>query len=128
MKTISIKRFNIISVLIVVLYLLVLLSFLLNSCEKKYALSSKVKLTAKETMMNHSFGNFKSSRGVFTKNSFSPFYKNIRSLNILEDTGIFASDRNNSKGSSEILQNTLSHINDIHLKPETQFFITNLIF
>ncbi|HEY8658552.1 MAG TPA: hypothetical protein VIL78_05920 [Hanamia sp.] len=107
MKTISIKTFNIISVLIVGFYLLVLLSFLLNSCEKKYALSTKVKLTAKEIMMNNTIGNFKSSKVVFTKNSISPFCKNIRSLNILEDAGMFVNDRNNSKVSSEILQNTL---------------------
>jgi hypothetical protein len=95
MKTISMKTFNIISGLIVVFYLLVFLTFLLISCEKKYALSSKEILTTKDLKVIPSFDNCRKGRWESTEFTVPLFYSKIESPEIAKNTGLILSVHNN---------------------------------
>ncbi|MDE3185145.1 MAG: hypothetical protein KGM16_17175 [Bacteroidota bacterium] len=95
MKTISIKAFTIISVLIAVFYLLVFLSFLLIASEKKYVLSSKEILTTKDVMITPSFDNC-GERLEGTENTVPTFYTKIESPAIDKNTVLILGVHNNS--------------------------------
>ncbi len=96
MKTISIKTLNIISILIVIFYLLVFLSFLLMVCGNKYALSSKEIQTSKILMMAPSFDNYKKDNWVGTKNGVPTFCTKINCPIIEKNTGLILGVHNNS--------------------------------
>jgi hypothetical protein len=98
MKTISIKKFTIISIFIVVFYLVVFLSFLLIASEKKYALSSKEIITTKEVMMAPPFDNCR-ERFEDIENTVPAFYTQVKSSAIDKNTALILGVHNNSPSS-----------------------------
>lgn len=80
------KTFNIISGLIVVFYLLVFLSFLLISCEKKYSLSTKEIFRTMDVGKPPSYCNYRIDMEVFVENPALTFYKKSESPMINKNT------------------------------------------
>ncbi|MEO6133869.1 MAG: CHRD domain-containing protein [Ginsengibacter sp.] len=83
MKTISFKTFNLTSSLIIVL---VLLSLLLASCEKKDAATSDATLRTKEVVLTGTTGSSVMGKAVIAENADHSFNVNITLQNTVKDT------------------------------------------
>lgn len=83
MKTISFKTFNLISSLIIVLFLF---SLLLTSCEKKDASTSGATLRTKEIQLTATTGSSVTGKAVIAENADHSFNVSITLQNTLKDT------------------------------------------
>lgn len=83
MKTISFKTFNLASSLIIVM---VLLSLLLTSCEKKDAATSDANLRTKEVVLTGTTGSSVMGKAVIAENADHSFNVNITLQNTVKDT------------------------------------------
>ena len=86
MKTISFKTFNFISVLILALYLTLILSFTLTSCEKKDAATSAATLRTKEVLLDSANGYPVYGKAVIAENADHSFNVSITLQNTIKDT------------------------------------------
>ncbi|MDQ6889384.1 MAG: hypothetical protein M3Z56_03785 [Bacteroidota bacterium] len=86
MKTISFKTFNIISAFGIALYLTLILSFTLTSCEKKDAATSTATLRTKEIVLNSANGYSVNGKAVIAENADHSFNVNITLQNTIKDT------------------------------------------
>lgn len=86
MKTISIKPLNITSAFIVALYLVIILSFALSSCEKKDAATSTATLRTKEVALDSANGYAVYGKAVIAENADHSFNVNITLQNTIKDT------------------------------------------
>ena len=86
MKTISFKTFNFISALILALYMTLILSFTLTSCEKKDAATSTATLRTKEILLDSANGYPVYGKAVIAENADHSFNVNITLQNTIKDT------------------------------------------
>ncbi len=83
MKTISFKTFNFISALVLALYLALILSFTLVSCEKKDAATSTATLRTKEVLLDSANGYPVYGKAVIAENADHSFNVNISLQNTI---------------------------------------------
>ena len=86
MKTISLKFFNSIAVLILTLMLVLIFSIPLSSCDKKDVATTSAILRTKEIILNPTAGNTQSGKAVIAENADHSFNVNITLQNTVKDT------------------------------------------
>ena len=86
MKTISIKKFNSIATVILMLLLAFVFSIPFSSCEKKDVATTTTTLRTKEIILNSTSGNLQSGKAVIAENADHSFNINITLQNTVKDT------------------------------------------
>ena len=110
MKTISLKKFNSISAVIIALLLAVIFSFSFSSCDKTDVATSTATLRTKEITLSSTAGNTQSGKAVIAENADHSFNVLITLQNTVKDTVMVMHIHNGSIASPGTIAIPLSNI------------------